>query len=81
MFVNSVGNWLFTNLLCSIKLPMQFRFILVIPIQEQQLDRLQAMLNKAKNCLVSVLYNLCEILENQDHPAAQLNSHRSSTQS
>jgi len=33
---------------------------------EQQIDRLQAMLNKAKKwALVSVLYNLREILENQ----------------
>ena len=35
---------------------------------EQQIDRLQAMLNKAKKLsLVSVLYNLCKILENQDY--------------
>ena len=36
--------------------------------QEQQIDRLHAMLNKAKKWgLVSVLYNLREILENQDY--------------
>jgi len=35
---------------------------------EQQIDRLQAMLNKAKKFgLVSVLYNLREILENRDY--------------
>ena len=35
---------------------------------EQQIDRLQAMLNKAKKWgLVSVLYNLHEILTNQNY--------------
>jgi len=47
---------------------------------EQQIDRLQAMLNKAKKWgLVSVLYNLREILENQDYRFFNQNSHRSST--